>query len=134
MSILIDFALLKRFTQEVFQACGAPEKEALLVADHLVTANLMGYDTHGVIRIPQYLEDVRNGVIVPAAAMKLKRETDTTAVLDGGWNFGQVAARRGMEVAVEKARRHHVSSVVTRRSNHAGRLGAYTQYAAERSM
>src|SRR2546426_12446822 len=104
MSILIDFALLKRFTQEVFQACGAPEKEALLVADHLVTANLMGYDTPGAIRIPQYLEDVRNGVIVPAAAMKLKRETDTTAVLDGGSKLGHAAARRGMAGAASYAR------------------------------
>ena len=101
------------------------------MAEHLVTANLMGYDTHGVIRVPQYVNDVRHGAIVPGAEVRLERETATTALVDGGWNFGQVAALRAIGVAMDKARAGGITMVVTHRSNHAGRLGAYTQKAAE---
>lgn len=131
MPFRFDSEELLRFTTRVFQTCGAPEPEAAVVAEHLVTANLMGYDTHGVIRVPQYVEDVRRGVIRPGAPIVVEKETATTAVLDCGWNFGQVGGRRAIEVAVEKARDRHTTTVVARRCNHAGRLGAYTLRAAE---
>jgi uncharacterized oxidoreductase len=115
----------------IFQAGGAPLDEAATVAEHLVTANLMGYDTHGVIRIPQYVGDVKRGVIIPGAAVRIEKETETAAVVDGGWNFGQVAGLRAIEIAMSKARHGGIAMVVTHRSNHAGRLGAYTQKAAE---
>ncbi len=134
MSIVIDSTKLLQFTEEVFRACGSPRAEAAIVAQHLVTANLMGYDTHGVIRVPQYLDHVRQGVIVPGAPIHIQQETATTAIVECGWNFGQVGGRRAMELAVEKARQQHVSTVVVRHANHAGRLGAYTQQAAEQGM
>jgi uncharacterized oxidoreductase len=134
MSVTIDSQLLTQVTNDVFKACGTPDDEAAIVAEHLVTANLMGYDTHGVIRVPQYLEAVNKGAIVPGAPINVRRETATTGIVDCGWNFGQVGGRRAMEIAIEKARRHHVATVVVRRANHAGRLGAYTQQAAEAGM
>jgi uncharacterized oxidoreductase len=134
MSIVIDFQKLQQFTEEVFLACGAPRAEAAIVAEHLVTANLMGYDTHGVIRIPQYLDHVRQGVIKPGAPINIQQETATTAIVECGWNFGQVGGRRAMELAVQKAKKQHVATVVVRHANHAGRLGTYTQQAAEQGM
>jgi len=115
----------------VFEASGAPPQEAAMVAGHLVTANLMGYDTHGIIRLPQYVEDVRKGVIRPGAPITIAKETETTALLDCGWNFGQVGALRAVECAIEKARRSYTATVVARHCNHVGRLGAYTSHAAE---
>ena len=134
MHVTIDSQSLQQFTTQVFQACGAPDVEAAIIAEHLVTANLMGYDTHGVIRIPQYLNDVQSGMIVPGAPIAIERDTETTAVVDCGWNFGQVGGQRAMDIAIEKARRHHVATVVTRHSNHAGRIGTYTQRAANEGM
>ena len=134
MAIVIDSKKLQQFTEDVFLACRTPRAEAAIVAEHLVTANLMGYDTHGVIRVPQYLEHVRQGVIVPGAPIHIQQETATTAVVECGWNFGQVGGRRAMELAVEKARQQHVATVVVRHANHAGRLGSYTQQAAEQGM
>src|SRR3984893_9235887 len=134
MSITIDSGGLTQLTTDVFAACGTPRNEAFIVADHLVAANLRGYDTHGVIRIPQYLEGVRQGVIVPGAPLTIEQDTETTGVIDCGWNFGQVGGRRAMDIAIDKALQHHVATVVVRRANHAGRLGAYTQQAAEEGM
>jgi len=120
--------------REVFQACGVPPDEAAIVADHLVAANLRGVDSHGIIRVVQYVEEIRDGQINPGAPVTLLKETDTTAVVDGGWNFGLVTALRGMEVAIAKARVHRVACVVVRHGGHAGRLGHYTQLAAEKGF
>src|SRR5438876_5477347 len=90
--------------REVFQACGVPPGEATIVADHLVAANLRGVDSHGVIRVVQYVDEIRDGQIIPGAPITLVKETEMTAVMDGGWNFGVVVALRGMEVALAKAR------------------------------
>jgi uncharacterized oxidoreductase len=129
--IFLDHISLLEFARDVFLACGAPEPEACIVADHLVAANLMGYDTHGIMRIPQYLEDVRKDLIRPGAPVTVEQETETTCVVDAGWNFGQVGGLRAIDIAIGKARRVHTSTVVVRRSNHAGRLGTFTQRAAE---
>jgi LDH2 family malate/lactate/ureidoglycolate dehydrogenase len=125
---------LRRFTHEVFEACGAPADEAAIVADHLVTANLMGVDSHGIIRVAQYVEDIQEKAIVPGAAISVIKETETTAVVDGSWNFGLVVSQRAVDTAMEKARAHHVACVLTERCGHAGRLGTYTQRAAERGF
>jgi uncharacterized oxidoreductase len=126
--------ILRDFTIEVFRACGTPTAEAQIVADHLITANLLGYDTHGVIRIPQYVEDIRKGVIKPGASISVEHETETTSVVDAGWNFGQVGGMRAIEVGVAKARLYHTATVVVKRCNHAGRLGAFTHRAAEHNL
>src|SRR5205823_5419027 len=126
--------ILRDFTIDVFCACGAPTDEAQIVAEHLVTANLLGYDTHGVIRIPQYIEDIRKDVIKPGAPVSVELETETTAVVDGGWNFGQVGGIRGIDVGIAKARTHHTATVVVKRCSHAGRLGTFTHRASEHNL
>ena len=133
-ALRVDATQLKEFTERVFVASGSPADEAGLVSGHLVQANLMGYDSHGVIRVCQYVADVRNGRIVPGAPVTLNHQTDTTAIVDCGWNFGQVGGYRALQCAMEKARSHNISIVVTKRCGHAGRLGAYTQAAAEQGF
>ena len=121
---------LMPFTQQVFEACGSPPPEAALVADHLVSSSLLGVDSHGVMRIPQYVRDVRGGTIQPGAPITVPKTDHATAVIDCGWNFGQVGATRAMEMAIDKARQYHAACVVTQRCGHAGRLGAYMEIAA----
>jgi uncharacterized oxidoreductase len=125
---------LKQFTQEVLEACSSPAEEAAIVADHLVTSNLLGVDSHGVMRIPQYVREIREGAIRPAAPVTAVKETETTAVVDCGWNFGQVGATRAMEIAIQKTRQHHSSCVITQRCGHVGRLGAYVHSAARQGF
>jgi hydroxycarboxylate dehydrogenase B len=121
---------LRKFTRRIFEAGGSLPADAAVVADHLVDANLLGVDSHGLIRIPQYVNEIRKGDIHPSAAVVVARETETTAAVDCGWNFGQVGAMRAMEVGVAKARQHHTACVVAQRCGHIGRLGAYTEFAA----
>lgn len=124
----------RQFAIKIFESCGAPSGEAAIVADHLVTANLMGCDSHGLIRVPQYVEGIISGDICPGAPMTLVKEQANTARLDCGGNFGQVGGVRAMEIAIDKASRSNVSMVVARHCYHAGRLGAYTEMSARRGF
>ncbi len=134
MTATISYDALLAFSSQVFEAAGAGPAEAAIVAEHLVLASLLGYDTHGVMRIPQYVEDVRKGVINPGASMGVDSEDGSTAVVDCGWNFGQVGGRYAIDIAVAKAREFRTATVVARHCNHAGRLGAYTARAAEQGF
>ncbi|MCL5770461.1 MAG: Ldh family oxidoreductase [Planctomycetes bacterium] len=129
-----DPQALLLLTRQVFEACGAPTAEAGIVSEHLVENNLRGVDSHGVMRIPQYVQAVRDGVIRPGAAIVLKQETTNTAVVACGWNFGMVGGIRAIQTAVAKAKAHTMGMVVTRCCNHAGRLGAYVEWAALQGM
>jgi uncharacterized oxidoreductase len=118
----------------VFQAIGSPEPVARRVADALVDANLVGHDSHGVIRIPQYVAAVRDGEVVPDAAPTIVKESAVSALIDGGWGFGQVAALRAAELAVEKARHQGLAAVGCVRMNHIGRVGEYPESMAKQGI
>jgi len=125
---------LEATTQRIFQGAGSSEAEAGLISRYLVTANLMGHDSHGVIRIPQYLADVKKGNCVPDAALDVVQETPATVVLNANWGYGQTAGTRAMEMAIDKADNQAVSSVGIHNCNHIGRLGEYPAMAAARGM
>jgi uncharacterized oxidoreductase len=111
----------------LFAATGAGQEEARLVAALLVEANRAGHDSHGVIRIPQYLAEIESGLLDPRAAPQVLGETAVSAVVEGNRCFGQVAAARMAAVGLEKARQHGVGGVTLRGTNHIGRLGSYVE-------
>jgi hydroxycarboxylate dehydrogenase B len=125
---------LRAIGRAVFSAIGSPDEVAGLVADSLVDANLAGHDSHGVIRIPSYVQMAREGRVAAEATPVVTHETPTTAVVDGRWGFGQVTARRSMEVAVEKARASGIGAVSAVACNHIGRLGEWAELAATNGM
>ena len=125
---------LKRLSKEIFVAYGAPDEEAELVSEFLVKANLCGHDSHGVIRVIQYVKAIENGVLKPSANIDVVRETRSSALLKGNWGFGQVVAKRAMELAIEKAEKATVSVVCAFDLYHVGRLADYTMLAAEKNM
>jgi uncharacterized oxidoreductase len=110
---------------------GVPPKEAQVVADHQVRANLAGHDAHGAIRTSDYVAQLRNGEVQAGAPTAIVSETATTAVVDGNWNFGFIATNRGLDVALDKARTAGVAAITIRRQGHVGRLSDYASRAAE---
>lgn len=125
---------LTQLSQAIFESLGAPAEEAALVARLLVEANLTGHDSHGVMQVPGYLEAYAEGLIVPGAHLTRERDTLAMALLDGHWGFGQRLASEAMQLAIEKARLCGVSAVGAYHCYHVGRLGAYTQMAADGGM
>lgn len=127
-------AALADLTRRIFLAAGASPANAEQVARSLVDANLVGHDSHGVIRIPQYINAIRNGEVVPNAEPSIIRETAATALVDGHWTFGQVSAAFATDLAVTKAKAEGVSMVGIVRVNHIGRLGEWASRAADQGI
>ncbi|MCL4465063.1 MAG: Ldh family oxidoreductase [Chloroflexi bacterium] len=125
---------LEKVASAIFQGTGTPQDVAELVAHSLVSANLMGHDSHGVLRIPRYCQQIAEGQIVPTARPQVTTETPTTAIVDGNWNFGQVTAKLGAETAIKKAKEQNVAVVTLVHQNHVGRLGEWSGMMAEAGM
>jgi LDH2 family malate/lactate/ureidoglycolate dehydrogenase len=122
---LIPQSNLLEFAVRVFEASGADEENAKIVAEHLVEASLRGVDSHGVVRIPVYAQGISDGEIDPKAKAEVVKETETTAVVDGHMGFGQVAALLSTRVAAKKAKKSGTAAVGARNLNHVGVLGYY---------
>jgi len=131
---IVQAESLRRIGVEILQRAGATRPEAETVATLLVDANLDGHDSHGIVRIPQYVGGVDSGQIVPGAISEVERQTPATAVLNGNWGFGHVTARDAMRLAVEKAATASIGLVTVHRCNHVGRLGSFALMAAEEGM
>jgi hydroxycarboxylate dehydrogenase B len=125
---------LKQFAGRLLMATGASAEEADTVADVLVSANLAGHDSHGVIRIEQYMRMIREGRIVPGAPFEVVRRAPAMALVDGHWGFGAVIAVRATLLAMEMARTTGVAAVSVRDCNHVSRLGHYVLMAAEAGL
>ena len=125
---------LHSLVSRILLAAGADQRNADRVADALVASNLRGVDTHGVLHLPRYVEQINSGRIVPTAWPEIMKETGTTALVTGNWTFGHVATKYAMDIAIEKAREHNVATVGVVKVNHIGRLGEYAEMAAAQGM
>lgn len=122
------------FIRQLFEASGASPEEAGIVAGSLVLSNLCGHDSHGIIRIPQYLKMVRAGQLRPGAEFAVVRETPGVLVADGNWGFGQVQAHRLLERLLPKARTVGLAAGTLMQSGHVGRVGEYAETAARHGL
>jgi LDH2 family malate/lactate/ureidoglycolate dehydrogenase len=120
--------------REILLAAGASERNAAIVAEHMVSAHLCGIDTHGVWQLPNYVKAIEAGEIVPDAWPEIIRETPNSALITGNWTFGQVAAKVSMEVALAKAEQQDMAVVSLVQAHHIGRLGYYAEMAAAQQM
>lgn len=116
---------LEAFTTAALAALGAPAGTAGPVAASLVLSNLVGHDSHGIIRLVQYAGWVADGQIRPTAQPEISQRRQAVAVIDGRWGFGQSAARLAVQVVAEAAQASGVAAVTIRDCNHVGRLGEY---------
>jgi LDH2 family malate/lactate/ureidoglycolate dehydrogenase len=121
---------LQNVMRRILIAARTPDYIAADVAEILVNADLTGHDSHGVLRIPQYLQAIEIGKIVPDAQPAVLRETVSTLLVDGRRGFGHYVARWAMARAIEKAQQANVCCVSLTRLNHVGRLGEYAEQAA----
>ena len=115
-------------------AAGASEEEATVIARYNIGANLAGHDSHGIILIPQYIDRIKAGHIVPQAPWVITQETPTTTVIDGNWGFGYAVNDRAMRYTIEKAKKQNVAAATVFHQSHIGRLASYPLLASAEGM
>jgi uncharacterized oxidoreductase len=124
---------LRAFLEQLFVAYGAPVDNARHVVDHLLDASLVGLHSHGIIRVPDYLDAIASGAIDPAAVPMIV-DDGSILVLDARGCFGQVAGAAVVTAATERVASNGIAIVALRRAGHLGRIGAYVETLARRGL
>ncbi len=132
--VRIPAAELERWSADLLEAAGVPPGHAAEVAGHLIFAELRGISSHGLCRLPLYLERIRSGAIAPDARPQILRESPVSALVDGANGPGQVIARHAADLVAQKAGQAGLAAVAVRNSNHCGCLAYYTLRLAEKGL
>jgi uncharacterized oxidoreductase len=122
---------LHELTKAICRAVGSTERDAALVADHLVAANLAGHDSHGVGMLPLYIRCWTENNLQPNNHAEVIRDKGPILVIDGHRGFGQVIAFEAMELGMAKAREEGAAIVALRNSFHIGRIGHWSELCAK---
>lgn len=128
----IPAAALCSFAARLLAAVGVCEADAAIVADVLVSADLRGVDSHGLSRLPAYVEALARGMINARPNITVEPGAGGVARVDGDNGLGFLAAQRAMATAVDLACAQGVGVAAVRRSNHFGAAGYYVAQAAAR--
>lgn len=125
---------LRQVVRSVFARAGSSTDEARAVGDHLVEANLVGHDSHGVIRVAKYIGWLKDGLVLANRSVEVLRDDGVLLMLDGQFGYGQAIAPGAMRAGIAKAKRHGVALVALRNSGHLGRIGAWAEMAAAEGL
>lgn len=125
---------LSALVGSIFRSRGLSERDSGIMADSLVHANLRGTDSHGVLRVPHYVQRLEAGSINPRPHTQVVRTGPATAMVDGDHGFGHVANWDAMGVAVDIAREAGVALVGVNHSNHCGALSFFAYRALQAGM
>jgi uncharacterized oxidoreductase len=128
--VLIQAEPLRRLVRATFSAAGCSEQEAARIAEYLVKANLAGHDSHGVIRVPRYLNLLRQGAVVADQEIAVLAENPVLAVVDGRFGFGQTVGPQAVQLGIDKAAKTGVAVIALRNSGHLGCIGDWAEMAA----
>ena len=126
--------VLKTFVCELFEKAGMPAEDASWYADTFVIANLRGIDSHGVLRVPNYVDRMKCGAINVNPVLKTEQLAKAITLVDADAAAGCVGAKLAMECAIENARACGVGIGGVKNSNHFGAAAAYAQMAIDQGM
>jgi hydroxycarboxylate dehydrogenase B len=129
-SITIDAKKLETFVADIFEAAGCSKAEARRIGKYLTIANLTGHDSHGVQRVPRYVQNITEKTIVIDQTVKVVSETPVLAVVDGRYGFGQTVTPQAVQIGIDKCKAMGLSAVALRNAGHIGRVGDWAEMAA----
>jgi len=126
----LDHERLRDAIQAVCAAGGSEEREARIVADNLVGANMAGHDSHGVGMVPSYIRTLLNGGLNLNAHAEIVVDNGPVVVIDGKSGYGQVIGQEAMEIGIARAKEHGAAVVGLRNAHHIGRIGQWGEQCA----
>jgi len=132
--VRIAWQPLKAFAKEIFLKLGLAPEDAEIEADVLIWANRRGVDSHGVVLIPWYVENVNAGVMNPKPKIKVEKETPATLLIEADRSFGAPVTVWAMKRVMEKAKKVGIGWGIVKNLTHQGAMGYYALLAAEAGM
>lgn len=132
--IIIDCKVTENLIAEIFAAKGCSAHEAATIAMRLCGANLRGHDSHGIIRVPRYVERMDQGMIFANKQAEMVVDGGAFAVMDGQRGFGQTIGEQAVDAGIARAKKNGVAMVGLRNSGHLGRIGDWAERAAAQNL
>ncbi len=111
--------------EQIFKAMNCKDHEATTITKHLITANLMGHDSHGIGMIPIYVKSFQDGILIPNVVPELVIDQPSIMVFNGKRGFGQAVAKNAMDQAIERCKQMGLVLLGVNNSGHMGRIGSY---------
>ncbi len=133
-NLKVGSLLLKQITQDIFIKAGLSSHDAQIAADILVTTEMRGVSSHGVMRVEKYVDSILGGGIDPQASLKVIREGNNWSLFDACRGLGLVASYRAMEQTIALARKNTIAFSLVRNSRHFGAAGYYTNLSSKAGM
>jgi hydroxycarboxylate dehydrogenase B len=127
--IRVQLDAMRRLVTAIFGRAGCPADEAERIAYYLTTANLTGHDSHGVIRVPRYVDWLEQGYVLAGKQVATVLDGGSLLVLDGQHGFGQSVGPEACALGCERARSNGVAVVALRNAGHLGRIGDFAEMA-----
>jgi uncharacterized oxidoreductase len=134
MNRIFKAEALSRAMQAIVAAGGSDAREARLVAENLVTANLMGHDSHGIGMIPRYVDSLLEGGLKVNQHPEVRVDAGALLALDGRQGYGQVIGQEAMALAIERAKKLGSCVMTLGRAHHLGRIGHWGEQAAAEGL
>ena len=125
---------LEELVRDIFRKAGCSAAEAERMGKYLVIANLTGHDSHGVQRVPRYLQWLAEGDFVADRTVKVITDTPVLAVLDGQYGFGQTVAPQAVAIGIKKCKEMGLAAIALRNAGHVGRVGDWAEMAATEGL
>jgi uncharacterized oxidoreductase len=128
--VTVKAGALADLVRDTFAKAGCSLEESERIGKYLVSANLTGHDSHGVVRVPRYLQWKKMGVVLADRTVKMLTETPVLAVVDGLHGFGQTVAPQAVAIGIDKCKKNGLAMVALRNAGHIGRVGDWAEMAA----
>ncbi len=126
--------ILRSFCIKILLSVKVPQEEGEIVADFLVSADLQGVSTHGVISLSRYVSLIKSGIAHPSAKIQVVKDSGSTTLWDGCGSLGQVLGIWAMEKCLDKAKTYGIGVIGVKKSNHFGTCAYYAMKALEHDM
>ena len=133
-SVIVPVNTLVDFMLEALTAMGTTLEDAKIIADVIITSDLWGIRSHGIAHLKMYQERIKKGLQLVTTDWSVIKDTQTTAVIDGGNGMGMVVGHHAMNLAIQKARKYGLGAVAVRNSSHYGVAGYYPLMAVKEGM
>ena len=130
----ISSETLQTTISEIFRRCGMSSPNASLLAETLVLADLRGVHSHGVLRVPEYVQKLREGGVDPRGEPRMIKDDGATLLVDGGNSMGQIGGTFAMRRTIERAKLSGIAAAAVRGSNHCGAMAYYAMMALAEEM
>ena len=134
MPVTVSPSVFEGFIRDIFEAVGVSAEDAAAAAPSFVWASLRGVDSHGVSRVPRYVEMFGKGVANPTPEITVDDSAPAVSVIDADFAPGPVALTRAVGIAVAKAKTQGAAVVSVRNTVHTGAIGYYVSLVAEQGL